>query len=261
MRIYTRERQPDLRAGVLGLLLSTVDTQSSQVWLIAPWLRDITLPIGDHGHFASVFGSYRDEVTLTEVLFRLRRDHEVHVVGKPLDELVPFSTVRRIVELLDDRDVLLADQEARVYESAERVLTALGDEIAALGREVTRHAETVAMLVDLAERGIAVHVVPHLHAKLLWTPAGAMVGSANFTHGGFALNEELMVEVSQPQHLADLRTAAAEIAARGTGLASQSLTRHGVTAETLRMAARRFGDELPLREAAGLLTTLEAFAE
>jgi phosphatidylserine/phosphatidylglycerophosphate/cardiolipin synthase-like enzyme len=37
-----------------------------------------------------------------------------------------------------------------------------------------------------------------LHAKLLWTPIGALVGSANFTNGGLLGNEELMLEATDP---------------------------------------------------------------
>ena len=256
MRIYTNRRSPDLRSGLLGLLLAALDTEPSDVWLITPWLRDIRFPIADHGHFASVFGGHRDEVGLSEFLLRLARRHHVHVVSKPFDELIPLDTVRRIDELLGDRDSLL-DEELRIYEAAERAAVALGDEIADLGRRVTAHAETVALLGRLAEQGVVVHVVPRLHAKLLWTPAGAVLGSANFTHGGFARNEELMAEVSMPDQLADLREAAESFARAGLELSVYSLRpalgHVGLTAERFRSFAARFGDEPVLHEVAALV--------
>lgn len=264
MRIYTSRRSPDLPSGLVGLLLAALDTETSDIWLIAPWLRDIELPVADQGHFASAFGGHRDHVRLTEFLLRLVRRHRVHVVSKPPDELIDLEAVRRIGELLEDRDALLADEDLQGYETAERAVTALGDEIAAVGRLVTAHADEMAMLAGLTEQGVTVHVVPRLHAKLLWTPAGAMLGSANFTHGGLRRNEELMVEVSNPDQLADLRAAAEAFAGRGVELGAYSirsaLVRAGMTAEHFRALPARFAAEPALQETAALLELAGAHA-
>lgn len=261
MRIYTTGHTPDLRSGLLGLLLAALDTEASDVWLVTPWLRDVMLPIADQGHFASVFGGQRDEVRLAELLVRLGRRHRIHVVSKPPHELVPLRKASRIRELLDDRDLLLADENVREYEAAERALRTLGDEIAALGQEVTQHAETVNMLAELAEHQVDVHVLPNLHAKLLWTPAGAILGSANFTHGGLAVNEELMIEVSVDEQLSELSATAKTFAQRGLRLADYSLRptliRLGATVQEFRDLAVRFTQEPSLQEAATLMQTLE----
>lgn len=58
--------------------------------------------------------------------------------------------------------------------------------------------------------------VDRLHAKLLWTPRGALVGSANFTNGGLVSNEEVMLEVTD-------RTAHAALLATGRAMASRAL--------------------------------------
>jgi hypothetical protein len=225
VRIYARGGATGLQAGVLGLLLAAVDAEPSQIWLVSPWLRDVELPIGDQGHFASVMGGQRDEIRLSELLVRLRRRHDVHVVSKTIDELVSLNQVRRIAELLAHRDALQEDHDASSYEVTEHAIAGMGEEIAALADEVTVHAEMVSLLYGLADLGINVHVLDRLHAKLLWTPAGAMLGSANFTHGGVAWNEELMVEVSDPDELADLRAVAAGFAARGAPLETSSIRR------------------------------------
>ena len=260
MRIYTRAGPIGLRSGLLGLLLAAIDAESADIWLITPWLRDVDLPIGEQGHFVSVLGGQRDTVRLAELLLRLARAHRVHVVTKPFDELVPLVRVRRIGELLDDRDALSSDPEAREYESVERALITLGDEISALASEVTRHAEMVALLQSLSEQGIEVYVLPNLHAKLLWTPAGAMLGSANFTYAGVGHNEELMVEVSDPRHLADLRAAAAEFAERGMRLADDSirpaLARALLSPAEFRRLGDRLGAEPALSELASLVSVL-----
>lgn len=261
MRIYTSERTPDLRSGLLGLLLAAFDTEPSEIWLVTPWLRDIVLPVADQGHFASLFGGQRDEVRLVELLARLGRRHRIHVVSKPFDELVPLRTASRIRELLDDRDRLRADEDVRAYEVAERVLATLGEEIAALSRIVTQHADTVNTLAGLVERGVNVHVLPRLHAKLLWTPAGAILGSANFTHGGMAVNEELMTEVSATNQLSDLLAAAQGFAERGAALDGYSLRPSlrtlGMTERHFRELLARFADEPALQEATTLMQTLE----
>jgi phosphatidylserine/phosphatidylglycerophosphate/cardiolipin synthase-like enzyme len=264
VRIYARDHGPDLRSGLLGLLLAALDAEPSDVWLVSPWLREISLPISREGHFASVFGSHRDEIRLTDILLRIAHRHAVHVIAKPPHELVPLETLQRIVELLDDRDALARDDEARDYEAVERASTALSDEIAALGRDLTRHAETVAMLSHMWDAGIDVRVLDHLHAKLLWTPAGAILGSANFTHGGFARNEELMVEVSVAAQLAELRAAAEGFGQRSSAIASYSLTRWlerlGIGGTAFRALRERFASEFALEDPVLLLETLAIYA-
>jgi hypothetical protein len=260
MRIYVKDRSPDLRTGLLGVLLAALDAEPSDLWLVSPWLREIALPIADHGHFASVFGGHRDEARLSELLERLARRHAVHLIAKPPDELVPLDVVRRIGELLDDRDLLLRDAEAREYETVERALTALGDEVAALGRDVTRHGETLRMLTGLAELGVDVAVLPNLHAKLLWTPAGAILGSANFTYGGFAVNEELMVEVSVGGQLEELRATAERFRERAVRLAAYSLgpalRRFGLGGARFHALVARVAAEPALHEVAALLEAI-----
>ena len=114
MRVYTKGSDPNLATGVVGHLLSVIDSESSDVWLISPWLRDVELPVADVGHFASVFGGHREKVRLTELLARISRVHVLHLITKPPAELVPLSVVQRLVHLLRTRESVVSDANPRI---------------------------------------------------------------------------------------------------------------------------------------------------
>ena len=54
------------------------------------------------------------------------------------------------------------------------------------------------MLRDLRAAGASTYFLKRLHAKLVWSPTGALMGSANLTNAGLTYNDELMLEVNTP---------------------------------------------------------------
>lgn len=223
MKIYTRDSTPDLRHGLLALLLAAYDAEESDVVLVTPWLRNVELSVHDAGHVDSVFGSRRDRVTLAELLGRLATRHRVSVVTKPPAELVPLTSAQRLARVVAARHAMSADAGVLDYDVADRALTVLDAEAEALENEVMMHAETLELGLVLRGVGANVRYLDNLHAKLLWTPVGAMLGSANFTHGGFGKNEELMVEVTTPTENRQLGDTARALVARGTPAAAYDL--------------------------------------
>jgi phosphatidylserine/phosphatidylglycerophosphate/cardiolipin synthase-like enzyme len=221
VRIYLRGTAPDLARGLLGLLVDALDAEPGDVWLISPWLREVELPVP--GHFASVFGGHRDQVPLTELLGRAVQRHRLRVVTKPPAELVPLREVRRLAGLLDARTRIMAEERIRGYEAVDRAVEALNAEAAVLAAYVVRHAATLRIGWELRERGAELFFLDRLHAKLLWTPAGALLGSANFTGGGLGGNEELMVEITGLEEGLQLADAAQVLQHRATDAGSYDL--------------------------------------
>ena len=93
-------------------------------------------------------------------------------------------------------------------------MAALNDAANALAVQATQHAETIEVASQLRGEGCELLFLDRLHAKVLWSPVGALLGSANFTNGGFAANEELMIELSTEREHRDLGLAIEEFRAR-----------------------------------------------
>jgi phosphatidylserine/phosphatidylglycerophosphate/cardiolipin synthase-like enzyme len=216
VRIYTKGSDPSLASGVVRHLLNVIDSEESDVWLITPWLRDVTLPVSDIGHFASVFGGHRDQTSLSDLLCRTAQRHRLHLITKPPSELVHLPTVRRLIQLLHARKTVAAETELRGYEAVDEALTALNREAEALAEQAIQHVDTIRIAWELRDLGSRLLFLDRLHAKFLWSPVGALLGSANFTHGGFSANEELMVELSSPAEHARLGEVVREFEARST---------------------------------------------
>jgi phosphatidylserine/phosphatidylglycerophosphate/cardiolipin synthase-like enzyme len=223
VRIYARLREPDLRHGLVSLLLAAFDAEPGEVWLISPWLRDVELPAAQLGHFSSVFAGHRDAVTLRELLGRVASRHRLTIVTKPPAELVPLREVRTLQELLRSRAAIVAEEAIRDYDAVDRAIAALTRQAEAVAAAVLQHAPTLELAWSLQERGAEIRFLDRLHAKLLWTPAGSLLGSANFTAGGFGRNEELMVEVTTPADHRHLGEVARGFAGRATPATAYSL--------------------------------------
>ncbi|HEX7239489.1 MAG TPA: hypothetical protein VF263_04410, partial [Longimicrobiaceae bacterium] len=170
-----------------------------------------------------VFGGHRDQVPLTELLGRIVQRHRLRVITKPPAELVPLQDVRRLADLLEARARILAEERIRGYEAVDRAVEALNAEGAVLAAEAAKHAATLRIGWELRERGAELFFLDRLHAKLLWTPAGALLGSANFTGGGFGGNEELMVEITSLDEGQRLAGAARELQRRATAAGAYDL--------------------------------------
>jgi hypothetical protein len=223
VRIYTRHREPDLRHGLVSLLLAAFDPEPGDVWVISPWMRDVELPVADLGHFASVFGGHREQVRLSEMLARLAARHRLTLIVKPPGELVPYGEIRRLLEVVETRTQIQGERGIQDYDVVDRTLQTLKAEADALAAAAMQHADTLRMAWMLREQGAELLFLERLHAKLLWTPAGSLLGSANFTNGGFGGNEELMVEVTTADEHLGLEGAAREFAAHATPAAVYDL--------------------------------------
>ncbi|CAA9370272.1 MAG: hypothetical protein AVDCRST_MAG68-5677 [uncultured Gemmatimonadetes bacterium] len=223
MRIYTRDRSPDLRHGLLTHLLDAFDAPPGDLLLISPWLRDVDLPVADAGHFSTVFGGHRERVALSELLGRLVARHRVVVVVKPPAELIPLDRLRRLVQVLAARAALLAEVRIRDFDVTERTAVTFGTEAEGLEQEFTKHAATLHMVSALRATGAEIRFLDNLHAKFLWSRAGAMLGSANFTNAGFGRNEELMVEITTREEHERLGATALEFVGRATAAAAYDL--------------------------------------
>ena len=223
MRIYTRGREPDLRLGLVSLLLSAFDAEPGEVWLISPWLRDVELPASGIGHFASVFGGHREHVLLSELLVRVASRHRLGIVVKPPGELVPLHAVQQLVQVAEARNALMQEAGISDYVATEQAMSVLAGQVADLTTQVTMHADTLKLCRTLHNRGAEVRFLDRLHAKLLWTGAGTLLGSANFTQGGFGSNEEIMVEVTTSKEHLELREAARDFAGRAVPISAYNL--------------------------------------
>lgn len=198
------------------MLLAAIDAEPGEVFLISPWLRDVGLPVAGLGHFVSVFGGYRDTVTLGDLLSVVASRHRLTVVTRTPGELVPLARLRTLHEVLRSRAAMIAEEAIRDYDAVDRAVAALTAQTDVLTEEVLQHAPTLALGRSLRERGADFRVLDRLHAKLLWTAAGGLLGSANFTAAGLARNEELMVEVTAPVEHRQLGDVAKDFASRAT---------------------------------------------
>ena len=223
MRIYTRDREPGLRQGLVTLLLAAFDAEPGDVWVISPWLRDVELPVAGIGHFASIFGGHREQVRLSELLARLTARHRLTLIVKPPEELVPLREIRRLLDVVEIRAEIQKEMGIRDYDVVDRAMQTLHSQADALAAAAMQHADTLRMAWMLREQGAELLFLERLHAKLLWTPAGSLLGSANFTGGGFGANEELMVEVTTTDEHRGLEGAARGFAERATAAAMYDL--------------------------------------
>lgn len=209
MRIHVTDRTNRTKQLIATMLLEAVDYESSEIWLISPWLKNVEFSGADLGHHRSLFGAHLHTVTLLDLLKKLGSRHELHVVIKPPHELVKLPLLQRIVELHKDRAALV--QQELDFELEQSVLEMLDQNLSDLSRDFLNHADTLLLSEELAKIGAQVYFRDALHAKLLWLPSGALFGSANFTNGGLSYNAELIAEAFSDEDMHALRLAAERI--------------------------------------------------
>jgi phosphatidylserine/phosphatidylglycerophosphate/cardiolipin synthase-like enzyme len=197
MEIFSRLTHDNLAPRFVRILLASLDCEPGRVVIVTPWIKNVRLPI--EGHQASHFGTHLSEATLDEVLARVARRHELHVVVKAPQELVDLRDVKRLVAKVESRERLLTEEELAGSAIRDELIADLNADITQLVDGALRHYDTVEFALRLREYGAHTHFLYTLHAKLLWTPLHAFFGSANFTNGGFSWNDELMAEVTEPQ--------------------------------------------------------------
>ncbi|MEQ8541141.1 MAG: phospholipase D-like domain-containing protein [Coleofasciculus sp. D1-CHI-01] len=217
MKVYGNYPEPTLSRGLAKLLVDSLDAKG-EVWLISPWLKDVRLAIAQLGDFASLLGGQREEIELSQLLTRIAEQHRLRVITKPPGELIPFRALKRLAYKIDLRKRLLEEREEQEdlqgYDILEEVIEEFNTEIEQLASAATVHAETIRIGRMLKAKGAELYYLDKLHAKLLCTPLGALIGSANFTNGGLSYNDELMLEITDQTELAKLRTVAQQMVNR-----------------------------------------------
>jgi hypothetical protein len=241
MEIFSRLTDENLTSRFARILLASLDCEAGRVVVVTPWIKNVRLPI--EGHQASHFGAHLSEATLEEVLARVAQRHELHLVVKAPQELVGLWDVERLVAKVESRERVLQEEELAGYAIRDELIAGLNADIAQLVEGALRHFDTVEFALRLHEHGAEVHFLSALHAKLLWTPLHAFFGSANFTHGGFNWNDELVAEVTDPGVHAKLGAAADGFLFRATALEDFDITlalkREGFSPHVLRGWANR----------------------
>lgn len=211
MRFHVTDRSNRTKQLVATMLLESADQESSEIWLITPWLKNVEFNAEELGPHKSLLGSHRSTVTLLELLEKLSRRHLLHVVIKPPHELVSLPLLERIVTLQQEKKRLL--EEELDFDLERSLLTVLEDNLRDMTQQFLTHADTLLLSEKLANLGAKVSFRDALHAKLLWLPSGALFGSANFTNGGLTYNAELIAEVLDDENMAKLQQAAESIEA------------------------------------------------
>ena len=227
MKVYGNYPELTLSRGLAQLLVDSLDA-NGEVWLISPWLKDVRLAIAQLGDFASLLGGQREEIELSQLLTRIAEQHRLRVITKPPGELIPFRTLKRLAYKIDLRKRLLEEREEedlQGYDIIEEVIEEFNADIEQLTSAATVHAETIRIGRMLQAKGAELYYLDKLHAKLLWTPIGALMGSANFTNGGLSYNDELMVEITDPAELPKLQSIAQQMGNRAVIAQNYSLNK------------------------------------
>lgn len=216
MKVYSNYPEPTISKNLAALLVQLLEFEGKDVWLISPWLKDVRLAIAQLGDFSSLLGGQREEIDFSDLLIRIAEQHTLHVVTKPPGELIYFKEIKRLESKFDLRKRLLAETEDELkgYSIVDEVIDELNADIERLVGGITVHADTIRIGRMLQAKGAQLYYLDKLHAKLLCTPIGVLIGSANFTNGGLSYNDELMLEITGKDECELLQQAAQQIIKR-----------------------------------------------
>lgn len=199
---------------VVDLLLGSISIPARPVWVVSPWITDFEVDLRARGLLLPQLGFERTSIRLGDLLKLCARWNQVSVVVRPPHVLFGRGDLVRLVDLLQARATLLADKEPALG-LARPALALLESETERIVTDATSHRDTIRFVRSVAgERNITVHFNPRLHGKILVTPAGALAGSANLTWSGMNSNDEVMLEVSEPDEIEQLHKVAEEMASR-----------------------------------------------
>ena len=165
------------------------------------------------------------EVALAELLERAVRRHRLTLVTKPSAELVDLRAVRRLTDKQAARRRVAAHADLAGLDIVDELTAGIDADVRDLTAQAASHADTLRIAARVAAAGGAVAFLGRLHAKLLWAPPGALVGSANFTNGGLVTNDEVMLEVTDPAAHAALGATARAMTDRAVPAGQYRLTR------------------------------------
>jgi len=211
-RIVTNLGTTKAAERVRSLLLDSLSATGDELWIISPWLTDVEFSVSRAGHFSSVLGGGRERMSLSEILEPVAQRFDVRVLTRPPHQLVQVSLLKRLQEKCVVYQRAKENESARQDVTYEDIMAALLDEIEHLADDVVRHISTLRCASNFLDAGVDLWYRPSLHAKLLWTPFGAAVGSANLTHSGLFQNPELVLETSTDGQIDRLQRAAHELA-------------------------------------------------
>jgi phosphatidylserine/phosphatidylglycerophosphate/cardiolipin synthase-like enzyme len=211
-RIVTNTGATKVAERIRSLLLDSLSATGGKMWIISPWLTDVDLSVSEAGHFASALGGSRERVSLSELLGHAAERFDVQMVTRPPHQLVQASLLKRLQEKCAVYQRAKENESARQDATYEDIMAALLDEVEHLADDVVKHISTLRCASNFLDAGVDLWYRPSLHAKLLWTPFGATVGSANLTHSGLFQNPELVLETSTDDQIESLRRAAHELA-------------------------------------------------
>jgi phosphatidylserine/phosphatidylglycerophosphate/cardiolipin synthase-like enzyme len=259
VKVLTNLPNKTLIQGIASLLVRTLAADSGDLYLVSPWLKDVRLPTAAVGSFRSSLGGDPDELGLGDLLEHAARRHQIHLITKPPGELVDLELLKRIGEKQSSRRRLTENTDLMGMDIVEEVAGGIDADISDLADRAAGHAETLRLAQRLHAAGARVYYLDRLHAKLLWTPLGAVVGSANFTNGGLISNDELMLEVTDAAAHAALGEAARAMVGRAVPsdrYRLRNLDAYGLASADLRRraAAGTAGDPPPLTHILRLLT-------
>ena len=240
MQVLSVYPRPTIEDRVADLFIGVLGQKDREVWLVSPWITDFEIPLAQRGFLLPYLGSQLPSIRLSKLLELVARENAVSIVLRPPHVLIGRGDLGRLSELLATRAALSTSLKDEPLVRQARVL--LEQQCDAIAANATAHAETVDFAMRVASLpGASVHFNERLHAKLLVTPAAALVGSSNFTTSGMRYNDELTMLVSDAPDIASLYEAARATSARPFSLTSNTY---------------RFRDQLPPEERAGLDTLL-----
>ncbi len=196
MKVLTNIPDPLLIHGVASLLVRALATDPGEVFLVSPWLRNVRLPIADVGSFRAALGGDLDEIPLADLLERVAHRHSLYLITKPPAELVNIQLLRRIMDKQTARRRIVEHADLAGLDLVDELTSDIDNDVRELALSAANHVETLRIVHRVCAAGARVAFLDRLHAKLLWTPQGVLVGSANFTNGGLGSNDELMLEVT-----------------------------------------------------------------
>lgn len=197
MKVYGTRGPHELVKGVVRHFLEALAFTGNEHWVVSPWISDVRLPVGELGHFASVLGGHHEEITFSNLMKLVAERHTLHVITKPPEELFDLRVFSLLSSKLDQYERVKTTHEAEGPNILKMVASTLPLEIDELIRGLRTHEATYRFSQTLHNHGAVVRYLSRLHAKVIWGPSSAFIGSANFTNGGFYNNEELVLEVSE----------------------------------------------------------------
>lgn len=193
MRVHSDPNTKAILNSFTSLLVATLDlSEPADVYVISPWMKDVELPIRDIVDTALIRS---DSIRLLPLLQRIASKHRLKVFIRPPAELFQMDLLARLLDL-----ARLLEQSARELEFSpsllvEKLEITLQSDFVATIESFLVHHDTFKLGKALSNEA-EVYFTPKLHAKILLTPLAALVGSANFTNGGLAYNDEIMLELT-----------------------------------------------------------------